>query len=89
MRLSGAVMAVVGAYSLHLYCDRDGQPYGEACPHSGTKAHRSSSLRPDGEIDGHNERACMSVARKRGWKFFNKNTIAICPDCVKEGYKWQ
>lgn len=73
-------MAVVGGYSLHLYCDTGGDAFGETCPHQ--KGYKS--LRHNAEFMGRNEREAMKEARKAGWKFAEGNQLAYCPNCVKD-----
>lgn len=66
-------MAIVGCYTVHLYCDTGGTAWGEECPFN----------YGSGEFAGQNERDCLSQARKRGWKFNRERTEAFCPRCSK------
>lgn len=65
-------MAIVGAYSVHLYCDTGGAAWGEECPFNN---------RP--EYTGETEGDCLKQARRDGWKFNRERTKAFCPDCSK------
>ena len=76
-------MAVIGCYSMDLYCDRDGDIYGTAC----RKRKNDYSGGPHAQYTGHTERDCLTDARQDGWKFYQSATIAICPDCAAEGYR--
>lgn len=68
-------MAVIGCYSLDLYCDTGGDPYGGTCP-SHVPGRTACA-----QFTGRSERDCLSQARKRGWTFHTGR--AYCPRCSK------
>lgn len=65
-------MAVVGCYSLDLYCDTGGEPYGDNCPEVA-----------QGQFTGRTEGDCIRAARSDGWTFNREKTQAFCPKCSK------
>lgn len=68
-------MAVIGCYTLDLYCDTGGDPYGGTCPQ-----HRPGVQRLV-QFTGRTEADCLKQARRRGWTFKAGATLAICPSC--------
>lgn len=76
-------MAVIGCYTVDLYCDRDGTSYGESCRYR--RADYTGGAQA--QYTGHTERDCLTDARSDGWKFYQSATIAICPACSADGYK--
>lgn len=75
-------MAVVGAYSLDLYCDVGGDSYGGNCPHKdydGTSG--QYGFRYPAQFVGANLADCMKQARQQGWKFSRDKHTAKCPRC--------
>lgn len=70
-------MAVVGGYTLDLYCDTGGDDFGAWCPHRPVTQSLFASYA------GHNERDCLRQARRAGWKLRENNTKAFCPACSK------
>jgi len=74
-------MAVIGCYTMDLYCDRDGDPYGSACRHR--RADYTGGAQA--QYTGDTEAWCIRHARADGWKFNRSRTAAICPECAKEG----
>ncbi|TDW21051.1 hypothetical protein EV128_12220 [Rhizobium azibense] len=69
-------MAVVGCYSMDLYCDTGGDPYGGDCPYRPYKG-------AQGQFTGRTERECLKTARSDGWTFREDATLAYCPKCSK------
>lgn len=70
-------MAVVGCYSLDLYCDTGGDVYGGNCPH------RPVLNSVFAQYHGPTEGACMKQARLGGWKFNRDRSKAYCPACSR------
>lgn len=68
-------MAIVGCYTLHLYCDAQIKPEGA-----------SQWYRCDmGEYVGETAAQCRRQARRAGWKL--GRTAAVCPTCAAAGAK--
>lgn len=68
-------MAVVGCYSMHLYCDTGGDPYGGTCPSHVPGATQMT------EFTSHTHSQCIRQAKDRGWTFNRDKTKAFCPKC--------
>ena len=68
-------MAVVGGYTLDLYCDTGGEAFGEFCPRHGRN-----------QFTGQNERECLKAARLAGWsiKRGDMTDKAFCPSCSRD-----
>jgi len=69
-------MAVIGCYSIDLYCDAGGEEYGGKCPHKYILATVQF------QAEGRNERECLAKARKAGWKISRDKRRATCPGCA-------
>lgn len=70
-------MAVVGCYTLDLYCDAGGDMFGGTCPHRGFAG--------NAQFTGNTERECLAQARSKGWSFKRRVTLTYCPKCTKDG----
>jgi hypothetical protein len=66
---------IIGGYTVHLCCDGD--------PH----CLRRKSYWWQQEFTGPTEGNCYYQARKAGWKLRTARGKAMCPECVKKGYK--
>lgn len=64
---------IVGAYTLHLYCD--GPRHRELHPN------KVGSL--DAEFTGYSEADCNKQARAKGWRLDHKNGRCRCARCIK------
>lgn len=67
-------MAVVGCYTIDLYCDTGGDKFAGNCPNR-------STLDWWDEFTGASERDCLKQARSAGWTFKDRKTKAFCPKC--------
>lgn len=77
-------MAVVGGYTMHLYCDSGlDQPYADE-RHDRILGHHGEP----GQFLGKNLTECRRKARKAGWFITgsNQNTVT-CPRCAAEWNK--
>lgn len=81
-------MAVIGCYTLDLYCDRGGDEYGGACPYDPNGKKKRGAV-DDYQFTGRTLRECQKNAIHKGWRFYDHGTKAICPACTREGYKWK
>jgi hypothetical protein len=66
-------MAIVGCYSVDLYCDYGNDAFGGGCP---TNAKLTG-------LTGRNETDCIRPARRAGWTFARDRMKAWCPRCSK------
>lgn len=64
-------MAVVGCYSLDLYCDSGGGEYGDKCPNRPLNG-------PGAQYTGNTENECIRQARRHGWTFNRDKTKCYC-----------
>ena len=71
-------MAVVGGYTIDLYCDTGDDVFGADCPHRPLVGSCFATY------SGLNERDCLRQARRDGWTFREGNTKAFCPSCSKK-----
>lgn len=74
-------MALVGGYTLDLYCDTGGDVFGSNCPNRPVTGSLFASFA------GTNERDCLRQARRAGWLFKDNNTLSYCPKCSGKGVR--
>jgi hypothetical protein len=70
-------MAVIGCYSMDLYCDAGGDIYGGKCPNK-PDLYTGGAM---AQYTGHTEGDCIRQARKHGWTFNRQKTMAFCKKC--------
>lgn len=73
-------MAVIGCYTMDLYCDTGGDSYGGDCPNKP----QGYIGGPVAQFTGYTEGDCIKQARKRGWKFSRDKMKCFCPRCSKK-----
>lgn len=73
-------MAIVGCYTLDLYCDNSNIPDGKVTD----GIHRYDEFPDSYSMELGSE--CRSLARKDGW-LLKRNGDAICPKCNKRNRK--
>lgn len=71
-------MAIVGCYTLDLYCDTGGT-YGEGCPHKYGGLNGVIQQYP-AQFTGRTEGDCIKQAKGLGWKI--RAGKAYCPKCA-------
>lgn len=77
---------IVGAYSLHLYCDDPKHPNERATAVMGQAVwERYRSFQP-GDYSGNNRTDAVKQAKARGWTFNFEEGKAFCPCCSKGQY---
>jgi hypothetical protein len=80
-------MSVVGAYTLHLYCDSGKhEPWHTAYPWH-YKLMGEDGYGSFGEYVGETWQECRRHAESDGWKIQRRKQIAICPHCNSKNPK--
>jgi len=76
-------MAVVGGYSLDLYCDNASAKlvYSDSVA-PGEHRHDEFPRQYYGELGA----TCRAKAKKAGWRWSDDHTVAVCPRCAKAGF---